>query len=188
MMPSAREAISASSKNSSGLAALISRYCSIIGVTRAAASAGCAASGGAGMDCWIVIGCANYKILALGPIGLPRQTAFSTSSATGHTTCEHNRPHANAPLERRRQLTCRGGAPKTRHQCGAFGAETTALRETVNGRCIYLRCRENPDRPLRRLAGQSARRRSGGRPDQGVDGTASEARLVGGRFGLFWLR
>src|SRR5260370_11390810 len=33
------------------------------------------------MDCWIVIGCANYKILALGPIGLPRQTAFSTYTA-----------------------------------------------------------------------------------------------------------
>src|SRR5260370_35263832 len=48
---------------------------------RVAAAAGCAASDGTGKECWIFIGCANYKILALGPIGLPRQTAFSTYTA-----------------------------------------------------------------------------------------------------------
>jgi hypothetical protein len=38
------------------------------------------------MDCWIVIGRANYKILAADPIPLPWHCAFSTPSAAGHVT------------------------------------------------------------------------------------------------------
>ena len=51
------------------------------GVTRDDAStAGVASgvgSGGRGMDCWIVIGCGNYKISRSGPIALPPEPTFS---------------------------------------------------------------------------------------------------------------
>ena len=90
--------------------------------------------------------------------------------------------------QRVRQLTCRSGAPKTRHQFRPSGAKNAAFREKIDARCIRLRCRANPDRPLWRFVGQSARRRSGGSPDQGVDGAPSEARLVRSRRGLFRLR
>ena len=51
---------------------MISRYCSIIGVTRefASAAGGASGGGGAGMFCWIVMRGANYKISLAGPIGL----------------------------------------------------------------------------------------------------------------------
>jgi hypothetical protein len=48
-------------------------------VTRDGASAlGAGSSGGTGMDCWMVIGRANYKISRSGPIALP---GFSTLAA-----------------------------------------------------------------------------------------------------------
>jgi len=49
----------------------------IIGVTRAGGSLAGVASDAGGMDCWIVIAAANYKILPAGPIGL-RGKAVST--------------------------------------------------------------------------------------------------------------
>jgi hypothetical protein len=55
------------------------------------------------MDCWIVIGAASYKILLPDPIGLPRLWVFSTSSegvGAPPRSFGHDRPHANALLER----------------------------------------------------------------------------------------
>ena len=87
-----------------------------------------------------------------------------------------------------RQLTCRAPAPKTRLQFGRAATENAAFREKFNARCVCLRCRTHPDRPLRRFARQSPRRRSGGGSDQGADGAASQARLGPGRRSLFRLR
>jgi hypothetical protein len=59
---------------------LISKYCSIIGVTRDVASLAGVDSGGAGagMDCGIVMGGGNYKISLAYPMALPPPGAFST--------------------------------------------------------------------------------------------------------------
>ena len=91
----------------------------------------------------------------------------------------HRRTSAKAPAGGcSSQLTCRGRAPKTRHQFEPASAENAAFRERFDARCVCLRCRAYPDRPFRRFARQGARRRSGRGPDQGADGAQSEARLV----------
>jgi hypothetical protein len=75
-----------------------------------------------GKDCWIVIACANYKILVPRPIALPSPRLFSTSSRPLHNA--KAKPRGITGLTRMRgrmrrdQLTCRRGAPKTRHQFG----------------------------------------------------------------------
>ncbi len=64
---------------------------------------------------------ANYKILLPGPIALPRQSAFSTLQAARRAPSlfrGHSHPAPKRRSGARHQLTCREGAPKTRHPAG----------------------------------------------------------------------
>ena len=86
-----------------------------------------AVSGGTGMDCWIVIGGANYKISAA------RSYRFAAAMQVFHPLRGrqwHDRLlRERTAGQRGRQLTCRTRAPKTRHQFRPVSAEIAAFRE-----------------------------------------------------------
>jgi hypothetical protein len=51
---------------------------------------------------------------------------------------EHNGFAATPRRKRKRQLTCRDGAPKTRRQFEPLSVETRHVRERFNARCVCL--------------------------------------------------
>jgi hypothetical protein len=87
------------------------------------------------MDCWIVMAGGNYKILPRRPIGLPWRSRFSTLSTVGSLVGQagrFRRAGRRKSGQHRRQLTCHGAAPKTRHQFRAVGTEMAGFREKTD--------------------------------------------------------